>query len=376
MRRINTLFFFFSWILFLLIPGNVLAADIKIHFAGFAFRGSFDQIQANYPYSLEISREMVSDQRNVINATLVEKVKDLQLKNGQIVIGELADLGDGSLTLACSLDTELVSIEEYHDGFKIVIDLGAQALLFDYGNMRLTASYPLMIELVDFVTDQPDEAMIRARIRDLLLTSKYGINLLNDFVSIVSQVELKKSYASAIKVTNVVVEKRALEALSENFANNIDNFKMFVAQSFGKYLSKNQNAYILPYTKGSDIGNTMALRFSDARVFELTIPVPHYAVELTVRGFKKVCAEEKAVGASWVYGAYTNIKITQPALGKTYLDERFQHAVSKIVSSNQKTVQDWPTYQNSLVALFNDVTRQFGDKRQYRDVRYMIEQCR
>lgn len=375
MRRINTVFYL-CCILFLLAPANLLAGDIKIHFAGFAFRGSFDQIQANYPHSLEISRDLLPDQRNVINAALVEKVKDLRLKNGRIVIGELADLGDGSLTLACSLDTELVSIEEYLDGFKIVINLGAQALLFDYGNMRLAASYPIMVELVDFVTELPDEAMVRDRIRDLLLTPKYGINLLDDFVSIVRQVELKKSYASAIKVTEVVVEERALEALSANFANNIDNFKMFIAQSFGKYISKNQNAYILPYTKGSDIGNTMAVRFSDARVFELTIPEPQYAVELTVRGFKKVCTEEKAAGASWVYGAYTNIKITQPALGKTYLDKRFQHAVSRIVSSHQKTVQDWPIYQNSLVALFNDVTKKLGEQRQYRDVRHVLEQCR
>lgn len=351
------------------------AEDIKIHFAGFAFRGDFAQIQQNYPHSLEISKGLLPDQREVLDAALGDKIKGLKLKNGQIMLGELANLVDGSLTLACCLDTELVSIEEYVDGFKIVIDLGAQAVLFDYGKMRLVASYPIMVELIDFVAEKPDEAMIRERVRDLLLTDKYGINLFDDFSNILTQVELKPNFGSAIKVTKVIIDDKAHSELSENFSQNIDNFKTFVAQSFGKYLSRNQGVAILPYRKGSDIGNKMAIRFSNTKVFELAIPEPQFAAEITVRGFKKVCTENKAAGACWVYGAYTNINISQPALGKVYLDDNFKFAVSKIIPDSQKTIKDWPSYQNSLMALFNEVTKQLSEDRKYKEVRKVLDKC-
>jgi hypothetical protein len=365
----------FGWIIFFL-PSQSWAEDVNIRFAGFAFRGDVIQIQRNYPYTYKISQERLTDERGVLDAVLWEKIKDLNLKNAQFRQTQLAKLGDGSLTLACSLDTELISIEQYTDGFKIVINLGAQALLFDFGTMQLVGSYPIMIELVDFVQTEPDVAIINNRVRDLLLSGYYGINLFDEFAGILSQIEFKKSYNSAIKVTEVIVERKAMEDLPEFFTQDIENFKTFVAQTFGKYLSRNQNVSILPYTKGGDIGKTMALCFSDANVFELAIPDPQFAAQITVRGFKKVCTEEKTAGASWVYGAYTNIKIIQPALGKSYIDERFQYAISKIIPADQKTVQDWPIYQNSLVALFNDATKQFSENRKFRGVHKMLETCR
>jgi hypothetical protein len=365
----------FGVILVLASSSQALADDIKVHFAGFAFRGDFAHIQKNFPHAFEISKDVLPDQRGALDAALVDRVKNLKIKNGEIVTGELARLGDGSLTLACCLDTELVSIEEYDDGYKIVIDLGAQALLFDYDQMRLVASFPIMVELVDFMQEKPDELTIRERVRDLLLTSKYGINLFDDFVSILSQVEFKRSYGSAIKVTNVVIEEKAIAELSETYSEDIDNFKTFVAQNFGKYLSKNQSVSILPYSKGSDIGNKMAVRFINSKVFELAIPEPQFAAEITVRGFKKVCTEEKSAGSCWVYGSYTNIKISQQALGKVYLDEKVKFAVSKIIPSSQKSVQDWPSFQNSLIGLFNEMTRQFSEDRKYKDIRKVLDKC-
>lgn len=368
-------FLIISALLVFLPCGFLVAEELKVQFAGFAFRGDFDQIINNYPRTFAISQELTADHRGILDVALVEKVEDIKLINAKIVIGELARLSDASLTLAYCLDTELVSIEQYDDGYKLVIDLGAQALLFDYGQMKVVASYPIMVELIDYLPTEPDEAVITSRIRDLLLSNYYGINLFDDFISLMERVVIKNSYGSSMMVTDVIVDEKVLAELPPQFKEDKKNFQTFIAQSFGKYISQNQAVSILPYTKGSDIGNKMAVRFSDAKVFELQIPEPQFSIELTVRGFKKVCTEEKVSGSCWVYGAYTNIKLFQPALEKIYMDENIKHALSKVIPSTQMTVDDWAIYQNCLIALFHTVTQEFSTESKYKDVRKVIEKC-
>jgi hypothetical protein len=369
------LILFLAILLFLMSSTASMGEDLHIHFAGFAFRGDDAQIKTNFPFTSDIAEEKLPDNRQILDAALVDRLRAVKLKQGELIFGELAQLGDGSLILGCCLDTELVTVEEYDEGYKIVIDLGAQALLFDYERMRLVASYPIMVELIDFTPQEPDHALILDRVRDLLLSNKYGINLLDDFVSLLTHVTLRNTYGSAIRVTRVDVEELALAELPDKFSQSIENFQTFVAQNFGKYLSRNQGMTILPYTKGGDIGNKMAIRFSDATVYELTIPEPQFAVEIAVRGFKKILAEQKEAGSCWIYGAFTNIKICQPTLGKVYLDEKVKFAVSKIIPSSQKSVQDWPSYQNSLIALLNDLTQRFSKDKQYKSLQKVIDQC-
>ena len=367
--------FVILFILIIMIGNDAFAKNINVHFAGFAFRGDQEQISKNYPRTLQISKEKTVDQRSILDATLVNKIKNIKLKNGQIVIGELAKLQEASLTLACCIDTELVSVEQHEDGYKLVIDIGGQALFFDYSKMRVVASYPILVELIDFLPEKPNDALINSRMRELLFTNKYETNLFDEFIETIESTGVKKSYGHAMQVTNVIVEEKALKYLPPQFKDNSTNFKTFVAQNFAKFLSQNQGVSILPYTKGSDIGGKMALRFSDSRVFELEIPKPQFSVELTMRGFKKICTEKKASGSCWIYGAYSNINISQPALGKVYLDEKFKHGVSKIVPVNQKTVEDWPSYQNSLMALYNKVTKEFTTNRKYKAVKEVVKKC-
>jgi hypothetical protein len=372
--------FFISLIIFYSIfIGPVMSSDLKIHFAGFSFRGNYAQVNNNYPTTLLISNQKSKDQRSVLDAELCDRINNIDIKGGDIVSTEsteMADLGDGSIVLSCCLDTEFVSIEKFDDGYKLVIDLGAQALFFDYSNMKIVASYPVMVELIDYLPNEPDRRVIQDRIRDLLLTQNYGLNLLDDFISILQKIEIKKSYGSAMKVTDVIIEDKAFSHLPPRFKNDPANFKTFVAQNFGKFISNNQGVSILPYTKGSDIGNKMAVRFSDARVYDLEIPEPQFSIELTVRGFKKVCTDQKASGACWVYGSFARIKVHQPMLGKIYMDDKVKQGVSKIVPSTQKTVNDWPSFQNSLLALFNDTSKKLSTDKKYKDVRKVIEKCK
>ncbi|MCK5680033.1 hypothetical protein KAI46_04395, partial [bacterium] len=208
-----------------------------------------------------------------------------------------------------------------------------------------------------------------------LLTDKYKINLFDECAQLLKNITLQKFYGGSIKVTDVVIEDKALPFLPERFSCDT-NFENFVAQGFGKFLSKNQSVSILPYTKGYTIGNKMALRFSNAEVFQLQIPEPQFAVKLTIRGFKKVLTDKKAAGSCWVYGSFTRISITQPLLDKTYMDEKVKNGVAKIIPAMQKTVDDWPVFQESLMVLFDKTTKSFSKESKYKKVREVCRRCR
>ena len=352
------------------------ASSLPVQLAGFAFRGNHCQIKKNYPFVHSLSEEKLGNGQGLLDKALCDRLKNISLKDAHFIEGRLSDLGDGSLTLACCLDNETITVDEYENGYKIVITLGAQLLLFDYSSFKLVACYPFTLELVDFSESNPSVNVFKDRIRDLLLTDKYNMNLFDECAQLLKKVKLKKFYGGNIKVTDVVIEDKAVSFLPERFSCNIANFENFVAQGFGKFLSKNQSVSILPYTKGYAIGNKMALRFSNAEVFQLQIPEPQFAVKLTIRGFKKVLTDEKAAGSCWVYGAYTNISITQPLLGKGYLDEKVKNGVAKIIPVMQKTVDDWPVFQESLLVLFDKITKKFTKDSKYKKVREVCGRCR
>jgi len=357
-------------IFFLLMCGFsvCLAAPLPVQLAGFAFRGNSCQIEQYYPFVSEVDKEKS------------EKIKNIQLKNIHLITDKYSNLEAPPLTLACCLDNEMVSREEYVDGYKIVIDLSAQILLFDFTSFKLIACYPFSIQLIHFSKLKPTDEIISKMIRNLLLSNKYEINLLDEFTHVLANVEIKKFYGGAMQVTDVIIEKKAMPFLPEKFKKHSRDFETFVAQNFGKYLSKNQSISILPYTKGYSIGNKMAVRFSNAEVFHLKIPDPQFAIQLTIRGFKKVFIDEKVSGSSWVYGAFAHVSITQPLLNKSYLDENVKNGVVKIIPALQKSVDEWPIYQESLmgcdVGLFDKLTKYLSEKTEYKKVKEVLARCR
>ena len=349
---------------------------LPIQFAGFAFRGNFASIKNNYPYVFDLSMKTTKTGQNLLDRELYRHLKSIKLQDAYFINGKLSELKDDVLVLACCLDNETISVDEYEGGYKVVIDLGAQLLLFDYASFKLIACYPFTIELIDFTKTKPSDKYFKDCIAALLLSKKYDVNLFDECTKLLKKIKLHKFYGGNIKITTVVVEDRVKPFLPTKFSHDLDGFRNFVAQGFGKYLSKNQLVSIFPYTKGYAIGNKMALRFSNAEVFQLQIPEPQFAIELTIRGFKKVLVDKKAAGESWVYGSFARISVSQPLLGKNYLNKKVKYGVTKIIPSMQKTSCDWPVFQESLLGLFDKITRDFSTKSEYKKVREVCDRCR
>ena len=369
-------FLILTTILIPLLSIDCFSESLPIQFAGFAFRGDFASIKLNYPYTYDLSLKTTPKGQNLLDKKLYDHLKSVKLKNAHFINGKLSELNDNVLVLACCLDNETITSDKYEKGYKIVIDLGAQLLLFEYTSFKLIACYPFTIELIDFKETKPTDEYFKNCISTLLLSNKYNVNLFNECAQLLNKITLHRFYGGNIKITKVVVEDRAKPFLPKRFSHNLSSFKSFVAQGFGKYLSKNQQVSIFPYTKGYAIGNKMALRFSNAEVFQLQIPEPQFSVELYVRGFKKVLIDRKPAGESWVYGSFVRVLITQPLLNKVYLNKKVKYGVTKIIPSMQKISSDWPVFQESLLSLFNKLTEDFSTKSEFQQVREVFNRCK
>ena len=109
---------------------------------------------------------------------------------------------------------------------------------------------------------------------------------------------------------------------------------------------------MLPFSKGYAIGNVMSMRIADGDVYMLKLPEPDYTITLDVPRFKKIKSGEAAAGASYIYGAYSNVKIQEPTSGRSYMDADFKNGEVKMVPASQDTLDDFPAYYDALKGLF------------------------
>jgi hypothetical protein len=335
------------------------AAGIDVSYGGFSFIGNHSDNKLLYPHSVDLLRELNDKKVPLLEEALLLKVSEVERDDVNFIIGRQKDYRSGNtVTMAFAVDWENVAIEKIGDIYKIVIDLHAQILLFDYGEMKVIGSYPVAIQIRDATDLAPNYDYVHSIIRSLYLDDSYGINIFDEFVKRLVDVPVKLSFGQYLQVGNVVIEDKAIKHMPSRDMENVQAFQTLVAQNFGKYLSLNQNVSLLPYSKGEAIGNKMALLFSNGDVFNLTIPEPDYGIDIAVRGFKKAKVGENHAKVVWAYGSYLRITVVQPDFNKVYLDIPFKNVAIKEIPVSQTIVDDWSAFQESLFAFFYHFTVQ------------------
>ena len=112
---------------------------------------------------------------------------------------------------------------------------------------------------------------------------------------------------------------------------------------------------MLPYQKDGLNSRKMALAFMDGSMVQFMIPEPSYAIDLNLRGFKKILQENKPAEALWIYGAFLDVRIyipPEPEFKKTFFDASLVNGVSKIVPSSQKNVDEFLVLSEALKGAF------------------------
>lgn len=356
-------FFLFLTACAVLTGQSVIASDkTNVYYAGFSFVGNYEDNQRLYPHSVALSKELNAKGLPVLEQALASKVRTVTRSDIELLFDQIGDYRSGNaVTMAFAVDWENVSVEKIGDLYKIVVDLHAQILLFDYSEMKVIGSYPVAVQIRDAQEKEPSSECIHSMIRSLYLDNAYDVNIFDEFSTRLADVPVKLSFGQYLQVNNVIIEDKAVKHMPSSELADKKAFQTLVAQNFGKYLSLNQKVFLLPYSKGEAIGSKMALRFANGDIFNLTIPSPDYGIDLFVRGFKKVKAGENHAKVAWIYGSYLRIHVEQPDFNKVYLDIPFKNAAIKEVPVSQTTVDDWTAFQESLFAFFYQFTKQVSD---------------
>ncbi|KKK82946.1 hypothetical protein LCGC14_2798320, partial [marine sediment metagenome] len=174
---------------------------------------------------------------------------------------------------------------------------------------------------------------------------------------IVRTVDINRKGNEYLRVVEVVVDDSVIEKLPEYLVES-DKGRGLLAQSFGKFLSKNQQVSVLPYVKGHAIGNKMSGRFSDGTVFSLSVPDADYEITLSLNALKKSKYKETKIERADLYFASINIKVKDAYTDTYYLDADFRKINTVIKPVTQNELEDWPAYQSTIQGLFNEFTQQ------------------
>jgi hypothetical protein len=348
-----------TWLFLAVCTSAAVSAETEVYYAGFAYLGDFNNIKKNYRYTASINKD--EGGRDYLDNVLSGRMKSQHFPNFNLKIGEQApDTKGSAIALAFALNRETTSVEQIGNRYKVITELSAQALFFDYHEKKLISSYPVVVQYIDNLNESPTDSYYIKTVKQLYKGDGKA-NIFSELIARLETVYLNRDGTSRIQVTQVDVEDKALAVLPDRFLSDQDNFRNYIASTFTGYLSKNQNVPILPYSVGHAIGNKMAFTVANGDVFNLEIPKPDYEIRLTIRGFKKALIEETPIESAWAYGAYINIEVIEPLSETSYIDTQFVNAASKTIPESQKNVDDWAAYQETLIGLFDSLTREVSN---------------
>jgi DNA-binding protein H-NS len=349
----------------ILMVSLVWAIPQKVYFAGFAFLSDHSDIGQEYPYSQTVAKSERNNGDFKIEAILRKKIEKVSNPNIEIVIDELGDdQSANALSLALALDWEDVCVEKLTDDMhKIVLNLHAQVLVFDFNTRKIIYSHPFGVRVNDVSDSRPDSTHIQ-KLFDQLYFEKVGnLNFLDEFISILRKIKINETDDDHLGVTEVTLGPKASQLMPEKVKNNDQEYKRFVAQQFSSFLAANQGVSVIPHTLGQAISGKMPLRFQNGKAFDIDIPPPDIPIKITIRGFKKAKIDENHTGATWAYGSFIKLNVLDH-WGIPVVDTKFKNiAVKTILATAETTIDsDWSAFEESLLKLFDDLTIQISKR--------------
>ena len=355
----------------LILVSSVWAAPQKVVWAGFAFLSDYSDLGNEFYYSSQISQ---IEDGTKLKKILREKVKTVS--NSKIKILNQGNFEAGeTIALALAIDWEDVCQEQLtSDLIKIVLNLHAQILVYDFNSMQVIATFPFGVRVNDVAKTSPDKKHIQKLFEQLYFAKIGNINFLDEFITRLQQIEIKESYNHRIKVTEVVIGNKSYDYMTTDVKNNLAAYKTFVAQQFSSFLSTNQNIAVLPYTqkdergqqriKGQAITGKMPVCFDNQKVLNLEVPEEDIPIKIQVRGSKKVKMGENHAESAYAYGSFIRFTVLDP-LGDKVIDAKFKNAAVKKIPATQKHITaeaDWSACEESLLVLFKELTQQISER--------------
>jgi hypothetical protein len=320
----------------------------EVAFAGFSYSGEKQSIPVRFPYTTEYEKTLGGRK---IDGLLQPVLASVQPKNFTLIprIDNLIGR-DQAVAVSLVVTSETVSTEQIGAIYKLLVQVRAQTVFFDFKSMMVLAAYPMSFAYIDQLSSPPTEI---DKLRDIGyvyngIDGKPGI--ISRFTQTLATANLPSSATKFVQVTKVNIGDEARAEFPKQYENG--EAETWIADSLSEAISTKMNVPILPFKKGYAIGNTMSFTVSDGSVYSLKIPDSDYELSIDLIKLKKVNYEEQAAGKSIIYATYTTIKLELPG-STVYLDANFKNGEVKIVPSTQVDTDDFPAFQDSILGLLN-----------------------
>ena len=299
-----------------------------------------------------------SNGQSVIDKALLQAVKKINNQSFQLSYGLLKDgLSEKDQNvLVLALDDELIDYItiEGDDLTRTDIILSFQIIFFNAKNNSLNASIPIEVSKVLNSSKPLSKDQLVNELKNM-----YENEVMQYFLQLINNFELKNKYNNRIGVTEVIFEEKAETYINKNSKNNDIFKKTKFAKNLSSFLSFNNNIAIVPYSRDRTT-STIMLKFQNS-TRTIKLPNPDYHIHLTIRGFKNVLFKEGNIDEQWIYGSYVKIKIFQPELDEVYFEEKFKNGLnvefSKRSTKNKESFE-WIFFIDSLKMLFDNFSKQ------------------
>lgn len=333
------------------------ALATNVYYSGVSYIGTSENIDKRFRYTNKLNQKVAGVY--LLDSQLYSRIKKDELPF-TLVSDQLANINDEeSLSFTLALQNEAVSIEKIGSQFKILIQLDAELLFFNYRSMTIATNYPVRVQLNEVSDTEPSQADI-LRLLSLILFETPSDSLFDNAVAKLMNINPAMRAANTIQVVNSNVKDNALKFASEYSEDHRKYLSEYFAQSLSQQLSSNQQISVLPFIKDHAIGNKLAGRYASGEVFSMQIPDPDYAIDLEVLAFKKQLYSEQVAGKSFIYASQAKFRFYEPLSGKTYFEEKLFNGATKVIPASQSVVDDWLSYQEALIVLFDKFTQQLS----------------
>lgn len=334
---------------------STMTVPQSVHFAGISYLGSYAFIHENYPVALTLNTVTPAEKTGKLDLLLSNKVfqlspEHLRLENG------LANIKSGqNIVVTLAIDKEKISEEVIGDITKIIAEISAQILFFDFSTMTLVANYPLSIaknHVIRAGADAPSSH--RQLIEDLYLGAENEKGILDLAAEKLSTIHINEKSGIRFQIKNVSTSENVAKHLPPQLSPQ--RFNQFLGQYFSAQLANKYDIAVLPYVKGYAIGNKMAGRFSNGDIFNLTLPEPDYSFSITFSNIK----QQPYRDGNLLFASRAQFRFEESLEKTAYIDGYFHYAVAKLISKNHSVIDAWSAYEDAIETLLNDLIGQLG----------------
>jgi hypothetical protein len=345
---------------FLCLTQSTLGAAVTVTYAGLAYAGTAQDIPNRFKYSKRYEARLTA-QGTDVNAKLRQAVEGGTYPFNLNRTGNTEIKGDETLVTTLTITGETVSDETFGAIHKVMVQVRAQAMIFDFQSKMLLRAYPLSFAYLDALDHAPSDFEIDERVAKAYEGAQGKDGIFSRYSSALERATLPRNDGLFLQITNVTIDANAKPALPESLSQQKGAAETWIADHFDEALNSYAGVPVIPYSAGYALGNVMQMQLANSD-FTLKFPDPNVGISVELTGVKRVQYAQNNVGTSYIYGSFATLRIATQGSTHDTLNAAFKNGEVKLVPVTQGYVDDLPAYNDSIRGLFNKISEELGGK--------------